>query len=160
MSKSFQMVVFHIGKELYGVGIEAVHEIIKVPDITALPDAPDFFEGVINLRGKIVPVIDLRKRLRLSRSEKNRLSRILITEDQERLVGLLVDSVTEVLKLDPGSIEEPPQMLSAIGIEYITGVARLKGRLVSLMDIDKALNAEDARKVESASEAERSYEAA
>ena len=83
MSKLFQLVVFRIGKELYGVGIEAVHEIIKVPDITALPDAPDFFEGVINLRGKIVPVIDLRKRLRLSRSEKNRLSRILITEDQE-----------------------------------------------------------------------------
>ena len=160
MAKFFQLVVFRIGKESYGIGIEAVHEIIKVPDITAMPDAPDFFEGVINLRGKIIPVIDLRKRLRLKRSEKNRSSRILITENQDRLVGLLVDSVAEVLKLSPEAIEEPPQMISAIGIEYITGVAKITGRLVILMDIAKVLSAEDMRKIEVASVAEKTYEAA
>src|SRR5574340_1277142 len=119
MAKFFQLVVFRMGNEFHGIGIEYVHEIIKVPEITAMPDAPDFFEGVINLRGKIIPVLDLRRRLRLSRSEKNRASRILISENQSLLVGLLVDSVTEVLKLDPKSVEEPPQMISAIGIEYI-----------------------------------------
>ena len=147
MAKYFQLVVFCIGKEFYGISIESVHEIIKVPDITAMPDAPGFFEGVINLRGKIIPVIDLRKRLRLRKAEKNRSSRILITENQGRLVGLLVDSVSEVLKLNPESIEEPPQMISAIGIEYITGVAKVAGRLVTLMDIEKVLSAEDMNKV-------------
>lgn len=160
MAKFFQLVVFRIGKEFYGIGIEVVHEIIKVPDITTMPDAPDFFEGVINLRGKIIPVIDLRKRLRLKKSEKNRSSRILITENQDRLVGLLVDSVTEVLKLNPEAIEEPPQMISAIGIEYITGVAKITGRLVTLMDLAKVLSVEDMKKVEAASGTERAYEAA
>ena len=160
MAKFFQLVVFRIGKEFYGIGIEVVHEIIKVPDITAMPDAPDFFEGVINLRGKIIPVIDLRKRLRLKGSEKNRSSRILITENQGRLVGILVDSVTEVLKLNPDAIEEPPQMISAIGIEYITGVAKITGRLVTLMDLAKVLSVEDMKKFEAASGTERAYEAA
>ena len=160
MAKFFQLVVFCIGKEFYGIGIEVVHEIIKVPDITTMPDAPDFFEGVINLRGKIIPVIDLRIRLRIKRSEKNRSSRILIAENQGRLAGILVDSVTEVLKLNPESIEEPPQMITAIGIEYITGVAKITGRLVTLMDLAKVLSVEDMKKFEAASGTERAYEAA
>ena len=147
MAKHFQLVVFRVGKELYGIGIDSVYEIIKVPDITAMPDAPDFFEGVINLRGKIIPVIDLRKRLRLQKVEKNRSSRILITDNQGRLVGLLVDSVSEVLKLNPEAIEEPPQMIAAIGIEYITGVAKVAGRLVTLMDLAKVLSVEDIKKI-------------
>jgi purine-binding chemotaxis protein CheW len=147
MAKHFQLVVFRVGKEFYGIGIEAVYEIIKVPDITAMPDAPDFFEGVINLRGKIIPVIDLKRRLRLKGSEKNRSSRILITENQGHRVGLLVDSVSEVLKLNPDAIEEPPQMISGIGIEYITGLAKVTGRLVTLMDLAKVLSVEDIKKI-------------
>jgi purine-binding chemotaxis protein CheW len=126
MAKYLQLVVFGVGKELYVVGIEAVHEIVRVPDVTQVPDAPEFFEGVINLRGRIIPVIDLRKRLRLAQVERTKSARVLITEHGGRIVGLVVDSVAEVLKLMPEAIEEPPQMISSIGVEYITGVAKVK----------------------------------
>lgn len=152
MAKNMQLVVFSIGKELYGVGIDAVHEIVKVPDITAVPDAPAFLEGVINLRGKIVPVVDLRKRLKVQGAEKTKLSRVLITENNGRLVGLLVDAVSEVLKLQPDAIEPPPEMIASIGVEYITGVAKVDGRLIILLVLDKVLNIEDMKKLESVEE--------
>ncbi len=139
--------MFNIGKELYGVGIESVHEIVKVPDITQVPDAPRFLEGVINLRGKIIPVVDLRKRLNLQGKERNKSSRVLITENEGRLIGLLVDAVSEVLKLHPDAIEAPPEMVSAIGVEYITGVAKVGERLVILLTLQKVLNLDDMKKV-------------
>ncbi len=147
MAKNLQLVVFNIGKELYGVGIESVHEIVKVPDITQVPDAPRFLEGVINLRGKIIPVVDLRKRLNLQGKERNKSSRVLITENEGRLIGLLVDAVSEVLKLHPDAIEAPPEMVSAIGVEYITGVAKVGERLVILLTLQKVLNLDDMKKV-------------
>jgi purine-binding chemotaxis protein CheW len=136
-------VVFSIGKELYGVAIDAVHEIVKVPEITQVPDAPAFLEGVINLRGRIVPVVDLRKRLRLDSKEKTKSSRVLITEHEGRLVGLLVDAVSEVLKIQPDAVEPPPDMISSIGVEYITGVAKAAARLIILLELGKVLNVED-----------------
>ena len=147
MAKNIQLVVFHIGKELYAVGIEAVHEIVKVPDITEVPDAPAFLEGVINLRGKIVPVIDLRKRMRLPAGERTKTSRVLITENEGRLVGLLVDAVSEVLKMSPDAVEAPPEMISSIGVEYITGVAKVEARLIILLDLKRVLSVEDMRKL-------------
>jgi purine-binding chemotaxis protein CheW len=146
MAKSLQLVVFSIGTELYGVSIDSVHEIVRVPDITGVPDAPDFLEGVINLRGKIVPVIDLRKRLRVKEAARTKATRVLITE-HGTTVGLLVDSASEVLKLQPDSIEGPPEMISAIGVEYITGVAKVDGRLIILLDLKKILSVEDMKKV-------------
>jgi purine-binding chemotaxis protein CheW len=147
MAKNIQLVVFSIGKELYGVGIASVHEIVKVPDITEVPDAPAFLTGVINLRGKIVPVVDLRKRLRLAGKEKTKASRVLITENDGRLIGLLVDAVSEVLKLAPESVEAPPDMISSIGVEYITGVAKVEERLIILLELGKVLSVEDMRKL-------------
>ena len=97
--------------------------------MTEVPDAPGFLEGVINLRGRIVPVVDLRKRLRMYGKEKTKSTRVLVTENEgskQGLVGLLVDSVSEVLKIQPDAIDEPPEMVSAIGVEYITGVAKWK----------------------------------
>ncbi len=143
MAKNLQLVVFNIGKELYGVGIDAVHEIVKVPDITAVPDAPPFLEGVINLRGKIVPVVDLRKRMKLEGREKTKSSRVLITENDGRLIGLLVDAVSEVLKVTPESVEAPPEMISSIGVQYITGVAKTEGRLIILLDLKRVLSVEE-----------------
>jgi len=148
MAKYLQLVVFSVGKELYGVGIEAVHEIVRVPDVTQVPDAPEFFEGVINLRGRIIPVIDLRKRLRLAHVERTKSARVLITENSGRIVGLVVDSVAEVLKLQPEAVEEPPQMVSSVGVEYITGVAKVKDRLVILLNVEKVLSVEDMKKTE------------
>lgn len=147
MAKNLQLVVFNIGKELYGVGIESVHEIVKVPDITEVPDAPAFLQGVINLRGKIVPVVDLRKRLRLVGKEKTKSSRVLITENDGRLVGLLVDAVSEVLKIQPDAVEAPPEMISSIGVEYITGVAKVGEQLIILLELTKVLSVEDMKKV-------------
>ncbi len=152
MAKNIQLVVFSIGKELYGVGIDAVHEIVKVPDITEVPDAPAFLEGVINLRGKIVPVVDLRKRMKLDSRERTKSSRVLITENESRLVGLLVDAVSEVLKIQPESVDAPPEMISSIGVQYITGVAKVEGRLIILLDLKKVLSVEDMRTIGSAAE--------
>ncbi len=152
MAKHIQMVVFSIGKELYGVGIDAVHEIVKVPDITEVPDAPAFLEGVINLRGKIIPVVDLRKRMRLDSKEKTKTSRVLITENEGRLVGLLVDAVSEVLKIQPESVEAPPEMISSIGVQYITGVAKVQGRLIILLDLKRVLSVDDMSTIGSAAE--------
>lgn len=143
MAKLVQIVVFGIGKELYGVGIDAVHEIIKVPEITAVPDAPVFLEGMINLRGRILPVIDLRKRLRLPESARSKHTRVLITESEGRSVGLLVDSVSEVLKVQQEALESPPEMITSVGVEYITKVAKVDDRLIILLDLPRVLRVEE-----------------
>lgn len=142
MAKLVQIVVFGIGNELYGVGIDAVHEIIKVPEITAVPDAPAFLEGMINLRGRILPVIDLRRRLRLPEAARTKHTRVLVTESGGRSVGLLVDSVSEVLKVPPEALEPPPEMITSVGVEYITSVAKLEHRLVILLDLPRVLQVE------------------
>ncbi len=160
MAKNLQLVVFNIGKELYGVGIDAVHEIVKVPDITEVPDAPAFLEGVINLRGKIVPVVDLRKRMNLEGKEKTKSSRVLITENDGRLVGLLVDAVSEVLKLPPDAVEAPPEMVSSVGVEYITGVAKVEGNLIILLNLEKVFSVEDMRQFNEAAEKKTTPQAA
>jgi purine-binding chemotaxis protein CheW len=147
MAKSVQLVVFSIGTELYGVGIESVHEIVRVPDITGVPDAPIFLKGVINLRGRVIPVIDFRKRLRLQGMGETKSTRVLITENRGSHVGLLVDSVSEVRKIQPDAIEEPPEMVSAIGVEYITGVAKIENRLIILIDLKKILSVDDMKKL-------------
>ncbi len=151
MAKKIQLVVFSLGKELYGVNIASVQEIVRVPGVTHVPDAPAFLEGVINLRGRIVPVIDLRKRLGLVAAEKNKASRVLVTEKEGKVVGLLVDAASEVLRITSEEVEAPPEMISAIGVEYITGVAKIADRLIILLDLRKILSVEDMRKMEGAS---------
>lgn len=148
--KNIQTVVFAIGKEFYGVSIESVQEIVQVPDVTALPDAPGFLEGVINLRGRIVPVMDLRTRLRLPRQERSKTSRVLIVQSRGTVMGLLVDAVHEVRKLPAEAVEAPPEMISAVGIEYITGVAKAGDRLIVFLDLDKIVSVEDMKKIEAA----------
>lgn len=155
MSKNLQLVVFGIGKELYGVGIGYVQEIVRVPEVTEVPDAPPFLEGVINLRGKVIPVIDLRKRLKLDGKDKTKSTRVLVTENEGSkggLVGLLVDFVSEVRKVQADAVEDPPEMVSAVGVEYITGVAKVDEKLIILLDLTRLLNVEDMRKVRNSTE--------
>jgi purine-binding chemotaxis protein CheW len=147
MIKGMQLVAFRIGKELFGVGIESIREIVRFPEVTEVPDAPAFLEGVINLRGKIVPVVNLRKRLRLSGEENTKSTRVLITENGKNMIGLHVDAVSEVLKILPEDIEAPPEMVSAIGVEYITGVAKVDERLIILLDLQKILSIEEMKKI-------------
>lgn len=141
--KAKQIVVFGMGKEQYGIGIDAIHEIIKVPEITAVPDAPAFLEGMINLRGKILPVIDLRKRLRQPDAPRDKLTRILITEEGGRTIGLVVDFVSEVLKFTPEALEKTPEMITSVGVDYIAGMVKLEGRLITLLDLPRVLRVEE-----------------
>ncbi|TAN40885.1 MAG: chemotaxis protein CheW [Nitrospirae bacterium] len=135
-----QVVRFIVGKESFGVDIASVHEIVTVPEITRVPDAPDFLEGVINLRGKIVSVVDLRKRLRINGTDRHKKNRILVTEIDKKVVGLIVDEVSEVLRLNPDNIEPPPEMMNSVGAEYITGVGKLEDKIIILLDMAKVLN--------------------
>jgi purine-binding chemotaxis protein CheW len=152
MAKNLQLVVFGICKELYGVSIESIKEIVRVPYITEVPDAPVYLEGVINLRGRVVPIIDLRKRLHLGGGERTKSTRILIVEGDNGLIGLLVDLVAEVKKVTADAMEAPPEMISAIGIEYITGVVKIEEKLVILLDLKEILGIESMKKIKNAAD--------
>jgi purine-binding chemotaxis protein CheW len=149
----FQVVGFSIGKEMFGVSIALVHEILRVPEVTAVPEAPDYVEGVINLRGRIVPVVDLRKRFAEKTITARKANRILVTEVDKRIVGVIVDATSEVLKLRDEQIEPPPADLLQDGeTTYITGIARLEERLIILVDLKKILSTGGLRRLSEFSE--------
>ncbi|MFI5294956.1 MAG: chemotaxis protein CheW [Thermodesulfovibrionales bacterium] len=154
MIKKNQVVRFMVGKESFGIDIGRVQEIVTVPEITRVPDAPDFLEGIINLRGKIVSVIDLRKRLKINGAERHKKNRILVTEIEGKVVGLIVDEVSEVLRLNPDNIEPPPEMVNSVGAEYITGVGKLADRIILLLDLAKVLTTEETKLVNAVSDRE------
>lgn len=139
MSGELHIVGFRVGRETYGVPINSLHEIVRVPEITAVPDAPDYLEGVINLRGKIVSVMDLRKRFGEKQVALKKHNRILVVEHGGRLAGLIVDSASEVLKIPAGDVEAPPAVFQDGGLNCVTGLGKVKGRLVVLLDMSKLL---------------------
>lgn len=136
-----QLVTFSIG-EYYGVPISQVQEIIRVGAITTVPNSPPYMEGVINLRGRVLPVLNLRKRLGLPLSEYTKASRIVVTEVNGKTLGLLVDSVSHVIKVQPEYIESAPEEVLEVDTDYITGVAKLKDQLVILLDLGRLLRRE------------------
>ena len=139
MSRELHIVGFKVGRETYGVPITSLHEIVRVPEITAVPDAPDYLEGVINLRGKIVSVMDLRKRFGEKQATLGRQNRILVVEHAGRLAGLIVDSASEVLKIPAEAVEPPPTAFQEGGLNCVTGLGKVAGRLVVLLDMSKLL---------------------
>jgi purine-binding chemotaxis protein CheW len=139
MDKELQVVGFRIGRETFGLPISIVREIVRVPDITSVPNAPDYIEGVINLRGRIIPVVDLRKRFGQKSFEPNKKNRIVVVELESRLVGLIVNSASEVLRISPSEIDEPHNVFREGELNYITGIGKLGGRLVILLDLNKVL---------------------
>jgi purine-binding chemotaxis protein CheW len=139
MQQELHIVGFRVGRETYGVPITSLHEIVRVPEITAVPDAPDYLEGVINLRGKIVSVMDLRKRFGDRQATIRKQNRILVVEHQGRLAGLIVDSATEVLKVPVEDVDAPPAVFQEGGLNCVTGLGKVKGRLVVLLDMSKLL---------------------
>jgi purine-binding chemotaxis protein CheW len=139
MSQELHIVGFQVGRETYGVPIKSLHEIVRVPEITAVPDAPDYLEGVINLRGKIVSVMDLRKRFGQKQVSLKRQNRILVVEHAGRLAGLIVDSASEVLKIPADAVEAPPAAFQEGGLNCVTGLGKVQGRLVVLLDMAKLL---------------------
>jgi purine-binding chemotaxis protein CheW len=143
-----QLVVFQLGAELYGVEISRVHEIIRLQAVTRVPRAPAFVEGVINLRGKVIPVIDLRRRFGLDAAEHTRASRIVVVEIGEQVVGIIVDGVSEVLRVNDSMVEPPSPVVAGIEAEYIEGIAKLPERLVILLDLDRVLASDERRALE------------
>lgn len=147
MAKELHIVGFRVGRETFGVPIALVHEIVRVPEITAVPDAPGCVEGVINLRGKIVSIIDLRKRFGERQIQGSRKNRILVAEVEGKLVGLVVDAASEVLKIPVGEVEAPPSALEEGDSNYITGVGKLNGRLILMIDLTKVLQRGELRRL-------------
>jgi len=148
MAATVQLVTFRLGKEEFGVPIAAVQEVVRVPEVTPVPEAPWFLEGVINLRGRIIPVMDLGRRLRLPPRPRTRATRIVIVDGGGRPAGLIVDAVLEVVRLPQGAIEPPPPMISGIGLDYITGVGKHREQLLVLLDLARVLDLEDMRRAE------------
>src|SRR6266850_2249722 len=137
MEKDLHIVGFRIGNETYGVRIGSVREIVRVPEITSVPSAPDLIEGVINLRGKII-------------SDKK--NRILVVELENKLIGLIVNAASEVLKIPPSEVDSPGSVFAEGESSYVTGVGKLKGRLIILLDIAKLLQRPEYKRLEEAAE--------
>jgi purine-binding chemotaxis protein CheW len=142
--ESLQLVVFELSGEEFGVGIMQVSEIIPISKITRVPQAPECVKGLINLRGKIIVVIDLNRRLGFSPRESDSLSRIIIVEVKDTTLGMLVNSVNGILKLPLSSIEPTPDMIkSKINSEYLTGVGKAGNRLFILLNLARVLGEEE-----------------
>jgi purine-binding chemotaxis protein CheW len=134
-----QLVSFHVGGEEFCLDILRVQEIIRIQALTRVPNSPDFVEGVINLRGKVIPVIALRKRLGLEELAHDKQTRIVVSEVKGAVLGFIVDSVSEVLRIPADTIEPPPR-LGKIEREYVSGVGKLDDRLLILLDVDRMLS--------------------
>ncbi|MEW6178937.1 MAG: chemotaxis protein CheW [Chloroflexota bacterium] len=138
-----QLVVFELENEKYGVDIASVEGIIKMQEITRLPHAPAFIEGITNLRGTIVPVVDLRTRFGLPAQPPTRDTRIVIANMDGSKVGIIVDAVTQVIRVPEDKIEPPPQMSVTINSAFIKNIAKLENELVILLDLGKVLSMEE-----------------
>lgn len=137
-SQELQLVIFRLAREEYGLPITKVQEINRLVPITRLPQAPPFLEGIINLRGRIIPVIDLKKRLNLAAAEHSEDSRIIVVEVAGHTVGFIVDAVHEVVRLAAANMEPAPAACILDG-QFVQGVGKLEDRLLILLEIDKIL---------------------
>lgn len=139
---SCQYLAFHLCDEEYALDIGRISEIIKVREFTDIPRAPEFILGIISLRGVVVPVFDLRLRLKLGASELTATSRIIVCQLGEVTVGLLVDSINQVINLTEDEIEPPPGVLSGLDREMVSGIGRYQGRMIILLNLQSALDVE------------------
>ena len=134
-----QLVSFKIGGEEFGVNILQVQEINRMLEVTRVPNAPEYVDGVINLRGKVIPIIDLRRRFGMERKEHDKNTRIVVVELSGKVVGFVVDAVSEVLRIPKSVTEPPPSIVAGIEADYITAVGKLEDRLLILLDLEKVL---------------------
>lgn len=134
-----QLVSFHVAQEEFGVDILRVQEIIRMVGITRVPNAAKYVVGVINLRGKVIPIINLRCRLGVPEKQNDSLTRIVVVEFQDKVIGFIVDSVNEVIRIDKRITEPPPPMVSGIDSQFITAIAKLEERLLILLDLERIL---------------------
>jgi purine-binding chemotaxis protein CheW len=138
-----QLVSFVLDEVEYGVDILAVHEILRMPDITRLPNTPVFIKGVINLRGNVIPVVDVRVRFGFPTGRVTDLARIIVIETNDKLVGLLVDNVHQVVRIPRSHVDPPSELIDGVSDEFITGIGRLKGRLIVILNMTNIIFDED-----------------
>jgi len=137
---NFQVIGFCLGEEEFGVDIFGVKEIIRMPIMTRVPNAPEFVVGVVNMRGRVIPIIDLCIRFGLPKTEMEHSERkIIVVEYESKTVGLIVDAVNEVTNINTSMTETPPPMVSGIKSDYITAIAKLETKLLILLEISKIL---------------------
>lgn len=134
-----QFVGFKLDEEAFGIDILLVREIIRILDITPVPETDEYVEGVINLRGKVIPIINLRARLDLKEWEEDKDTRIIIIEHDARMIGFIVDRVSEVIRIPRDTIEPPPSIVAGIESEYLDGVTQVEDQLIVLLNITKLL---------------------
>jgi purine-binding chemotaxis protein CheW len=138
-----KVVVFQLKNEEYGVNVHQVRSIERITDITRVPKTPSFIKGVINLRGVILPIIDLRKRFNIEEKDYTEDSRIIIVSANGIEVGLVVDSANDVMDLQEGTVEPAPDVVGGVKAEYLDGVAKLEKRLLILLNLEKVLNPDE-----------------
>ncbi|MCA1986306.1 MAG: chemotaxis protein CheW [Desulfovibrio sp.] len=138
-----QLVTFRVASEEFGIDILSVQEIIRTMEITKVPRAPMIVEGVINLRGKVIPIIDLRKKFGLESKPHDSKTRIIVVDLRGMVVGFVVDEVSEVLRIPSSTVEPPPAIVSGIDSEYIDGVGKIEDRLLILLDLDRLLTRDE-----------------
>ncbi|WMW24925.1 chemotaxis protein CheW [Methanolobus sediminis] len=135
-----QLVIFNLGVEEFGVNIMQVQEIIRMPDITRIPRSPDYIKGVINLRGKIIVVMDLDRRFGMKETEMTDESRIVVVDIEGTIIGLVVDSVSEVIRLKGSNIEHTPEIITQkINADYLKGVGKMEDRLLILLNLENII---------------------
>ena len=134
--ETLQLVTFHLGNEEFGMDIRKVQEINRMIDITKIPNAPAYVEGIVNLRGKIIPIVSLRTKLGLGEAERDKATRIMVVEIEGRILGFIVDSVSEVLRIQNPQVEAPPSVTGSNDSGYIEGVINLADRILILLDLN------------------------
>ena len=138
--------IFSLDGESYGVDIGTVSEIIRLQEITRVPRTPTFVEGVINLRGKVIPVVNLRTIFYLSVTEQTRESRIVVVDIGGQQTGIMVDAVTEVLRIAADAVEPPSSVIAGADSDYLLGIAKVESKMITLLDLEKVLSPEQAEK--------------
>lgn len=148
IKEEHQHVTFLIGNETYGVGVEKVKEIIGMTDITHVPNTAYFMEGVINLRGSVVPVVDMRKKFNMQVREYDSFTVIIIVEVKDRLIGMIVDSVSDVVNIPVSTIQATPHFTAEIKTDFIKGIGQINDTLIIILDIDLILSEEEIKSIE------------
>lgn len=143
-SGTMQLVSFRLGQEEYGVEITKVQEIILMGEITQVPQTPEYIKGLINLRSTVIPIVDLRLRFGLMPQEPTEETRIMVVNVRGKTIGIIVDAVSEVLRINKDQIAPPPPTVAGLGRKYLTGLVKLDKRLLILLDIERILGDEDA----------------